>query len=79
MRPSDTCYHLNYHCRWKILLILRNLNKKQGINAKKCCSSWENKASYQELSTENLSDPELSKLVECSWINQYQLDPRLSL
>ena len=29
MRPSGTCYHLNYHCRWKILLILRNLNKKQ--------------------------------------------------
>ena len=35
MRPSGTCYHLNYHCRWKILLILRNLNKKQGINTKK--------------------------------------------
>ena len=35
MRPSDTCHHLNYHRRWKILLILRNLNKKQGINTKK--------------------------------------------
>ena len=35
MQPSGTCYHLNYHCRWKILLILRNLNKKQGINTKK--------------------------------------------
>ena len=45
MRPSGTCYHLNYHCRWKILLILRNLNKKQGINTEKYCSSWENKAS----------------------------------
>ena len=44
MRPSGTCYHLNYHCRWKILLILRNLNEKQGINTKKYCSSWENKA-----------------------------------
>ena len=30
----------------KILLILRNLNKKQGINTKIHCSSWENKASY---------------------------------
>ena len=45
MRPSGTCYHLNYHCRWKILLILRNLNKKQGINTKTYCSSWANKAS----------------------------------
>ena len=27
MRPSGTCYHLNYHCRLKILLILRKLNK----------------------------------------------------
>ena len=45
MRPSCTWYHLNYHCRWKILLILRHLNKKQGINTKKYCSSWENKAS----------------------------------
>ena len=45
MRPSCTCYHLNYHCRSKILLILINLNKKQGINTKKYCSSWENKAS----------------------------------
>ena len=35
MRPSGTCHHLNYHRRWKILLILRNLNKKQGINTKK--------------------------------------------
>ena len=35
MRPSGTCYHLNYHCRSKILLILRNLKKKQGINTKK--------------------------------------------
>ena len=25
----------NYHCRWKILLILWNLNKKRGINTKK--------------------------------------------
>ena len=58
IRPSCTCYHLNYHCRWKILLInLINLNKKQGINTKIYCSSWENKASWQELSTENLSDP----------------------
>ena len=45
MRPSCTCYHLNYHCRWKILLILINLNKKQGINTKRYRSSWENKAS----------------------------------
>ena len=45
MQPSGTRYHLNYHYRWKILLILRNLNKKQGINTKKYCSSWENKAS----------------------------------
>ena len=45
MRPSCTCYHLKYHCRWKILLILRNLNKKQGINTKKYCSSCKNKAS----------------------------------
>ena len=45
MRPSGTCYHLNYHCRWNILLILRHLNIKQGINTKKYCSSWENKAS----------------------------------
>ena len=29
MRPSCTCYHLNYHCQWKILLILRNLNKNK--------------------------------------------------
>ena len=35
MRPSGTCHHLNYHRRWKILLILRNINKKQGINTKK--------------------------------------------
>ena len=35
MRPSGTCYHLNYHCRWKILLILRNLHKKQATNTKK--------------------------------------------
>ena len=35
MRPSGTCHHLNYYCRWKILLILINLNKKQGINTKK--------------------------------------------
>ena len=34
MRPSGSCYHLNCHCRWKILLILRNLNKKQGTNTK---------------------------------------------
>ena len=27
MRPLGTCYHLNCHCRWKMLLILRNLNK----------------------------------------------------
>ena len=26
MRPSCTCHHLNYHSRWNILLILRNLN-----------------------------------------------------
>ena len=35
MRPSCTCYHLNYNCRWKVVLILRNLNTKQGINIKK--------------------------------------------
>ena len=29
MRPSCTCHHLNYHSRWKILLILRNLNKNK--------------------------------------------------
>ena len=34
-RPSDTCYHLNYHCRRKILLILRNLNKKTRHKYKK--------------------------------------------
>ena len=34
MRSPCTCYHLNYHCRWKILLILINLNKQQGINIK---------------------------------------------
>ena len=28
IQPSGTCYHLNCHCRWKILLILRNLNQK---------------------------------------------------
>ena len=44
MRLSCTCYHLNYHCRWKIFLILRNLNKEQGINTKKYCSSWGNKS-----------------------------------
>ena len=27
MQPSGTCYHPNCHYRWKILLILRNLNK----------------------------------------------------
>ena len=48
-------------------------------NTKKYCFSWENKASKQELSTENLSNPYLSKLAQCSWINQYQLDPRLGL
>ena len=32
MRPSGTCYYLNSHCRWKILLILRNLNKKSNKN-----------------------------------------------
>ena len=24
VQPSGTCYHPNCHCRWKILLILRN-------------------------------------------------------
>ena len=28
MQPSGTCYHPNCYCRWKILLILRNLTKK---------------------------------------------------
>ena len=32
---SDHQVPATYHCRWKILLILRNLNKKQGINTKK--------------------------------------------
>ena len=32
---SDHQVSATYHRRWKILLILRNLNKKQGINAKK--------------------------------------------
>ena len=32
---SDHQVPASYHCRWKILLILRNLNKKQGINTKK--------------------------------------------
>ena len=45
LQPSGTCYHPNCHCRWKILLILRNLNKKQVINTKKSTLSWENKAS----------------------------------
>ena len=45
IRPSGTYHHLNYHCRWKILLILRNLNKKQGVNAKKILFFVENKAS----------------------------------
>ena len=35
MQPSGTCYHPDCHCRWKILLILRNLNKKQVTNTKK--------------------------------------------
>ena len=45
MRLSGTCCHLNYHCRWKILLILRNLNKKQDINTKNYYSLCEKKAS----------------------------------
>ena len=28
IQPSGTCYHPNCHCRWKISLILRNLNKQ---------------------------------------------------
>ena len=28
MQPSGTCYHPNCHCQWKILQILRNLNKE---------------------------------------------------
>ena len=32
---SDYQVPATYHGRWKILLILRNLNKKQGINTKK--------------------------------------------
>ena len=35
MQSSGTCYHPNSHCRWNILLILRNLNKKQVRNTKK--------------------------------------------
>ena len=38
--------------------------------------SWEKKAGQQELSTENVSDWYLGELAD-SWINQYQLDPRL--
>ena len=34
MQPSGTCYHPNCHCRWEILLILRNLDKQQVINTK---------------------------------------------
>ena len=46
MQSSGTCYHPNCHCRWKILQILRNLDKKkQVINTKTYCFSWENKAS----------------------------------
>ena len=26
MQPSGTSYHPNCHCRWKVLLIVRNLN-----------------------------------------------------
>ena len=44
MRPSGTCYHLNCHYRWKMLLSLRNLNKTQGINTKKILFFVENKA-----------------------------------
>ena len=35
MQPSGTCYHPNCPFQSKILLILRNLNKKQVINTKK--------------------------------------------
>ena len=42
---SDHQVPATYHRRWKMLLILRNLNKKQGINTKKYCSSRENNAS----------------------------------
>ena len=33
----------------------------------------------RKLALKNLSNPQLSKLIQCSWINEYQLDPRLAL
>ena len=56
MQPSGTCYHPNCHCRWKILLILRNLNKKQVINTKKYCFRGKTKYPSRNLAQKNFSD-----------------------
>ena len=57
MQPSGTCYHLNCHCRWKILLILRNLNKKRVINVKTAVLRGKTRQPNRNLAHKNLSNP----------------------
>ena len=57
IQPSGTRYHPNCHWRWKILLILRNLNKQQVINTKNTVFSGKTRHSSRNLSQKNLSNP----------------------
>ena len=57
MQPSGTCYYPNCHCQWKILRILRNLNKQQVINTTNTVFRGKTRHPSRNLAQKSVSDP----------------------